>query len=263
VRNQQRYVETGLYYCNTRYYNSNWGRWLNADNVNFLNPSNVNGLNLYGYCGNNPVMYSDGSGHFPILCTLLFLGGLGALTSIASQAVTDIIYGNEFDINNYLIAAGAGLVGGLCYAIPVPGLNGVLAGAVTSGLTTAGQMIYSGEDYSVADYIINIGMSAVVGGVTSWAFGKVISKLSYFADTDFFLNNLYAFASAGLKIGGMLPNGVVNELMGQLIFRVVAVGTISGMFGSIFQDIPSKTSDYYHLRKMGLNQWNSFRYAFF
>ena len=103
---------------------------------------------------NNPIMYSDPSGHFPILCTLLFLGGLGALTSIASQAVTDIVYGNEFDVNNYLIAACAGFVGGLCYAIPVVG--GIVAGAVTSGLTTAGQMIYSGEDYSAIDYAVTI-----------------------------------------------------------------------------------------------------------
>ena len=206
----------------------------------------VASLNLYAYCGNNPVNYSDGSGHFPILCTLLFLGGLGALTSIASQAVTDIMYGNEFDVNNYLIAAGAGFLGVLCYAIP--GVGGIVAGAVTSGLTTAGQMIYSGEDYSVADYVINIGMSAAIGGATSFLFGKATSKLSYFADTDFFLSNLVKFAG---NYGGItLQNSVVNQLMGQLIVRGVVTGTISNMFSFIFQDIPSKTSDYYHLRKM-------------
>jgi RHS repeat-associated protein len=36
--------ETGLYYNVTRYYNPEWGRWLNADDVSYLDPSN--GLNL-------------------------------------------------------------------------------------------------------------------------------------------------------------------------------------------------------------------------
>lgn len=251
--------ESGLYYCISRFYSTELCRWISTDSIKYLDSRQIDGLNLYCYCMNNPVNYSDGSGHFPILCTLLFLGGLGALTSIASQAVTDIMYGNEFDVNNYLIAAGAGFLGGLCYAIPVVG--GIVAGAVTSGLTTAGQMIYSGEDYSVADYVINIGMSAAIGGATSFLFGKATSKLSYFADTDFFLSNLVKFAG---NYGGItLQNSVVNQLMGQLIVRGVVTGTISNMFSSIFQDIPSKTSDYYHLRKMGLDPWDSFRYAYF
>ncbi|MDY0064686.1 MAG: RHS repeat-associated core domain-containing protein, partial [Bacilli bacterium] len=57
-------VETSLYYCNSRYYNPEWGRWLNADDVGYLDPSSVNGLNLYAYCNNNPIMYSDPSGCF-------------------------------------------------------------------------------------------------------------------------------------------------------------------------------------------------------
>ncbi|MDY2888259.1 MAG: RHS repeat-associated core domain-containing protein [Candidatus Caccosoma sp.] len=251
--------ESNLYYLNSRYYSPIYYRFISIDDIDYLKSERINGINLYAYCGNDPVNYTDSSGHMPILCTLLFLGGLGALTAIASQAVTDIIYGNEFAINNYLIAAGAGFLGGLCYAIP--GVGGILAGAVTSGLTTAGQMIYSGEDFTVADYVINIGMSAVIGGVTSWAFGKATSNISYFADTDFFLSNLVKFAG---NYGGItLENSVINQLMGQLIVRGVITGIISTIFGSIFQDIPSKTRDYYHLREMGLDPWNSFKYAYF
>ncbi len=204
-------------------------------------------------------MNVDPDGHFPILCTLLFLGGLGALTSIASQVVTDIMHGNEFDINNYLIASCAGFIGGLCYAIP--GIGGIVARTVTSGLTTAGQMIYSGEDYSVANYIINTGMSTAVGGLTSWAFGKATSGLSYFADTDFFLSNLVKFACN--YEGITLQNSVINQLMGQLIVRGVVTGTITNMFSSILQEISSKSIDYFHLRKMGLDPWEVFKYSFF
>ncbi|HEY8363728.1 MAG TPA: RHS repeat-associated core domain-containing protein, partial [Tissierellaceae bacterium] len=52
--------ETSLYYCNSRYYNPEWGRWLNSDDVSYLDPSSVNGLNLNAYCGNNPVNYKQG-----------------------------------------------------------------------------------------------------------------------------------------------------------------------------------------------------------
>ena len=252
---------TKMYYLNNRYYHPTLKRFITIDDINYLDVSTLGNLNLYTYCYNNPVNYSDGSGHFPILCTLLFLGGLGSLTSIVSQAVTDIMFDNKFDVNNYLIAAGAGFIGGLCYAIPLPKLNGAIASAVTSGLITAGQMICSGEDYSVGDYLSTIISSALIGGLTSLAFGSATSKFSYFADADFFLSNFVKFA--GNHGGITLQNSIINQLMGQLIVRGVVTGTISNMFGSIFQEIPSKSSDYYHLRKMGLNPWDSFRYAFF
>ncbi|MDD4157262.1 MAG: hypothetical protein PHY08_11885 [Candidatus Cloacimonetes bacterium] len=51
--------ETGLYLLTTRYYNPEWGRFLNADDVSFLEPESINGLNLYAYCGNNPIMRVD------------------------------------------------------------------------------------------------------------------------------------------------------------------------------------------------------------
>ena len=56
VGNKRSDVETGLYYCKSRYYNPKWCRWLNADDVSCLDPESINGLNLYAYCKNNPVM---------------------------------------------------------------------------------------------------------------------------------------------------------------------------------------------------------------
>ena len=65
-------VETSLYYLATMYYDPEIVRFVILDDVSYLDPSSINGLNLYSYCGNNPVNYSDGSGHFPILCTCYF-----------------------------------------------------------------------------------------------------------------------------------------------------------------------------------------------
>jgi RHS repeat-associated protein len=53
--------ETDLYYLQSRYYNPEWGRFLNADS--FVSTGGILGSNMFAYCGNNPVRYADYSGH--------------------------------------------------------------------------------------------------------------------------------------------------------------------------------------------------------
>lgn len=65
--------ETGFYFLNTRYYNPEWRRFISPDSTDYLDTENVNGLNLFAYCGNDPVNYSDPTGHFAISLTLLGL----------------------------------------------------------------------------------------------------------------------------------------------------------------------------------------------
>ena len=55
--------ESSMYYCKTRYYVPQWGRWLSPDSIEYLNPESVNGLNLYIYCENDPINRFDSSGH--------------------------------------------------------------------------------------------------------------------------------------------------------------------------------------------------------
>lgn len=54
--------ESGMYYCHTRYFVPEWGRWLNADDPKFLKKGNGLMLNLYAYSGNNPITNLDNSG---------------------------------------------------------------------------------------------------------------------------------------------------------------------------------------------------------
>lgn len=55
--------ETGLYYLNSRYYNPEWGRFINADGQ--LN-NTILGNNMYAYCENNSVNMVDEDGYFSI-----------------------------------------------------------------------------------------------------------------------------------------------------------------------------------------------------
>ena len=56
-------TETGLYYLQSRYYNPEMGRYINADDVEFLGTGGiVLSFNLFAYCGNNPINNCDISG---------------------------------------------------------------------------------------------------------------------------------------------------------------------------------------------------------
>ncbi|MCL2859132.1 MAG: RHS repeat-associated core domain-containing protein [Oscillospiraceae bacterium] len=57
--------ETGLYYLQSRYYNPDWGRYLNSDSLVDTGGSII-GTNMYAYCYNNPVNISDASGYIPV-----------------------------------------------------------------------------------------------------------------------------------------------------------------------------------------------------
>ena len=54
--------ETKLYYLQSRCYNPEWGRFLNADGFVSTGQGLI-GTNMFAYCDNNPVMFADPSGY--------------------------------------------------------------------------------------------------------------------------------------------------------------------------------------------------------
>src|SRR5262249_19424914 len=61
---QERDSETGLDYMHARYYGNAQGRFTSADSV-FGSIGNPQSLNRYAYVGNNPLNFSDPTGHRP------------------------------------------------------------------------------------------------------------------------------------------------------------------------------------------------------
>ena len=56
-------TETGLYYLNSRYYDPQVKRFINADDISYLGANgDMQGFNLYAYCSNNPVNMYDFDG---------------------------------------------------------------------------------------------------------------------------------------------------------------------------------------------------------
>lgn len=58
-------ADSGLYYLQSRYYDPDTGRFINADNTNYLNATGtVLSCNLFAYCENDPVNNTDPGGNF-------------------------------------------------------------------------------------------------------------------------------------------------------------------------------------------------------
>ena len=82
VKNPYRYrgyrydTETGLYYLQSRYYNPEWARFINADGI-IGQTGELLGHNMFAYCKNNPVNMSDPSGFIAVRES-----GGGGITSI-------------------------------------------------------------------------------------------------------------------------------------------------------------------------------------
>ena len=61
--------ETNLYYLNSRYYNPEWGRFINVDDCIGMYGM-VQGYNLYMYAFNNPINYIDEEGNFALFSSI-------------------------------------------------------------------------------------------------------------------------------------------------------------------------------------------------
>ena len=63
---------TGLYYLQSRYYNPEWGRFLNCDDTAILlaTQGETHNANLFAYCNNNPVNRVDKTGYYSIEMSL-------------------------------------------------------------------------------------------------------------------------------------------------------------------------------------------------
>ena len=70
--------ETGYYYLQSRYYNPEFCRFINADEPAMLalSAGNVRGANLFAYCHNDPVNFVDPTGHIAANIVGAVIGGI-------------------------------------------------------------------------------------------------------------------------------------------------------------------------------------------
>ena len=214
--------ETDLYYLQSRYYDPETGRFLNSDAYSYLSPETLNGLNLYAYCGNNPVMYKQGS----------VLGGSSSIvnSSVSMSGVAGLV-GNSSPISHTLKGSfrsglffGSGSITGFYNDWNVRNQISLRKGTIKLGLggkfslvNASGQIGFGSED-------LNLVLKAVgdIGSVTGMA-GIFIDPRK---DTCFVGVEAKATALSG-RVGGQL------DIFGLQVEAGLSgeVGSIGGKFG--------------------------------
>ena len=148
--------DTGLYYLNTRYYNPQWRRFISPDDTAYLDIESVNGLNLYAYCGNDPINYSDPSGHSAFLVAMSILAVAGLITTGIGLATDNNLI---TAIGLTAVAVPALISGGLAISLLTP--VGLCVGMTTT-IAGAGTALFASAEYQEAfthnNWMLDAGM---------------------------------------------------------------------------------------------------------
>ena len=108
--------ETNLYYLNSRYYDANTGRFINADDIDILDGGKDHLLenNIFAYCLNNPMIYSDDEGEWVHLAIGAAVGAVAGIAGTAlngERGVSLVVAGLAGAASGALAASGVGLIG--------------------------------------------------------------------------------------------------------------------------------------------------------
>ena len=199
-------AETGLYYLNSRYYNPEYKRFLNADGL-----TNSPG-SYYAYCEGNPVMFVDPSGYF-VLSTFLICLGIGIVAGGILGGYTAYQYGAELGSEEFWKGVGVGaLIGGIIGAgvgLAYAGTPGGIAakfgfafikgGAKSAGGKLAADLIafrISGQEMSSWE---SYGVAFILGGLSNGFMGwtSFVAKALKFSSDVIAIPALTQFVEMG------------------------------------------------------------------
>ena len=211
--------ETELYYLKSRYYDPEVGRFITIDDISYLDPGSINGLNLYAYCGNNPVMNVDPSGHFAIITFLLSL----AIGSLISWGLSEIFSAQIAGGIGSVFGGGTAISTGIC--LMAFGPLGIVAGVamILIGVAT-----------------VAFGTNEIVAGITGTNYIQSWTGMS---------DELYDGLYIGLNIASS-----IGTIAGNLGMRYAS----NRILNHIIQD-PSQITNYklWQIKTYGryTNQW--------
>ena len=214
--------ETNLYYLNSRYYDPEIGRFINADDIATLDITQValNGLNLYAYCLNNPVNDFDSNGQIGFLLALL-IGALAfAFANTAVQLVSTVVKGVttgkwDWSWEKFAGAFIGGLIGGIAFVLS--GFNTQIAFGVMSFGETLTTNLFTNITGKTNDSFISIIFKSIVAGGAGFLFGKGFNKLIGVTKG---INSFIAVFKSGIT-------KLINNTAAKMAIKVFAKGTFS------------------------------------
>jgi RHS repeat-associated protein len=197
-------VETGLYYLNSRYYNPEIGRFINADGL-IGETGDILGHNMYAYAKNNPVMMVDPSGYLSTWAKIGIGVGVGVIAVLAITAV--------------VASGGTALVATSALSTAV---KGALIGAATIGTGSAiykiGSNALDGEEGNLFDGVGDVALEGAsigfgLGSLGGTAIGiyrgvKTLGKVNKMIN---YLENNNGTPPSGYKGGKVFRNNGSNN----------------------------------------------------
>ena len=245
--------ETGLYYCGARYYDAPQGRFITPDTI-VQSPGDPQSLNRYSYCRNNPLLYTDPSGHFFGIDDLIEIG-LIIWSAVSSSVIGAMAAGAALGATISAICGGNPLTGALAGAISgalffgagelIGGLNLVTPGGYFTDTTALleGALIHAGAGAAsgamgAAISGGNVGLGALTGGLSAGAaegVGGALSGTHWFSSLqpeDKF------FAGLVSRVGvGAVTGGIASEMAGGRFLQGMGQGAWTAAYGFIFNGL--------------------------
>ena len=221
-------TETGLYYLQSRYYNPQWGRFVNADSKLALT-AGVIGCNLFAYCNNTPVVRIDSDGNFGL--GTIIGAGIGGLLGGISGAIVAACKGKSVLAGFVTGAVTGATIGGVCGAvadaISTGGLS-VLAGAaiaasVCGTVSAVGNIANQAWNYSIEKKLTDQGGNPQKGNnnIPKSSNGKIASECSSFAEYI----DVKSAATSGITAAIFAPLGVgANCIVNNAFAGIEACG---------------------------------------
>ncbi len=164
-------TESGLYYLNSRYYDPEIGRFINADGEMASVSDSVHGFNLFAYCFDNPINNSDSEGNWPSWATKIAVG----TAVIAAAALLTVVTAGS---GTALACFAVGALKGSAMGAAVGAVTGAATGAVTHRITTGS---WNGAGQAALEGAADGYMS---GAITGFVSGGMTSDVCFVAGTS-------------------------------------------------------------------------------
>ncbi|MBR5786599.1 MAG: hypothetical protein IKY41_07895 [Clostridia bacterium] len=228
-------VETGLYYLNSRYYDPETGRFINADTTDVLENAkyNINGLNLYAYCDNNPIAGRDDEGDMSFWKKLAIAAAAVVVIAVAAAAVAAATAATGGAAGAALCAVGSTFLGaakGAAVGAVVGAVSGAATGAVqgaVEGYQETGTLdgTLRGMGKGALKGAVEGAKDGLISGMVSGAFAGAMNPSFCFVAGTTVLTTLGKKAIENIQVGDIIP--CVDHITGELAEKKVVTTTVN------------------------------------
>ena len=195
-------AETGFYYLQSRYYDPEIGRFINADSYASTDATGLLSTNMFAYCENDPVNRSDPSGELFGTISGLIVGGL-------TGALSAYINGDDILAGTITGAVNGGICGLIVDSGVFTGGISLLLCGVTGVLCEASNQAANGKTIKDMDYV-SIGLSGLFSAIScGWSnsIEKVMKEASKTAT-----NAVATIRGVGISLVGIGTSKTHNDI---------------------------------------------------